>query len=337
MRRLSLGVASACLNAGLSPSFSLALDWLEDATRVYAQNLGHLSKCVATADVTTVFGSALGARLRSSEREIQRDCGEVDFLVAGPPCQGHSDLNNSTRRIDPRNALYLNAARAIEVLKPMAFIIENVPSVVHDRTSSFEDALRTICGSAYSTASGTIDSSELGLPQKRVRHFLIGSKAADIPPDFLQTFSAGRRPLGALEAIRDLESKYDVNSVFDSSSKMSPENTKRVRYLFSRDEYELPDRLRPDCHKKKKHSYNSVYGRIRPHDPSQTITSGFGSMGQGRFIHPLQPRTVTPHEAARLQSFPDFLNLMEWLGAESCKNLSGMLFRRQWHRRSYPK
>jgi DNA (cytosine-5)-methyltransferase 1 len=29
-------------------------------------------------------------------------------------------------------------------------------------------------------------------------------------------------------------------------------------------------------------------------------------MGQGRYVHPSRPRTLTPHEAARLQFFPDF-------------------------------
>jgi DNA (cytosine-5)-methyltransferase 1 len=29
-------------------------------------------------------------------------------------------------------------------------------------------------------------------------------------------------------------------------------------------------------------------------------------MGRGRFVHPTQPRTITPHEAARIQFFPDF-------------------------------
>jgi DNA (cytosine-5)-methyltransferase 1 len=41
-------------------------------------------------------------------------------------------------------------------------------------------------------------------------------------------------------------------------------------------------------------------------EPSQTITSGFSSMGQGRYVHAKERRTLTPHEAARLQSIPDF-------------------------------
>ena len=31
-------------------------------------------------------------------------------------------------------------------------------------------------------------------------------------------------------------------------------------------------------------------------------------MGQGRFVHPSRRRTITPHEAARLQGFPDYFS-----------------------------
>lgn len=49
-----------------------------------------------------------------------------------------------------------------------------------------------------------------------------------------------------------------------------------------------------------------MYGRLQWEKPAQTLTTGFGSMGQGRYVHPSQERTITPHEAARLQTFPDF-------------------------------
>lgn len=51
-----------------------------------------------------------------------------------------------------------------------------------------------------------------------------------------------------------------------------------------------------------------MYGRLRYDAPAQTITGGFVSPGQGRFVHPSQERTLTPHEAARLQFFPDFFD-----------------------------
>ena len=36
------------------------------------------------------------------------------------------------------------------------------------------------------------------------------------------------------------------------------------------------------------------------------FTSGFGSIGQGRYMHPSQLRALTAHEAARIQGFPDY-------------------------------
>jgi DNA (cytosine-5)-methyltransferase 1 len=51
-----------------------------------------------------------------------------------------------------------------------------------------------------------------------------------------------------------------------------------------------------------------MYGRLRWDEPAQTVTSGYGSIGQGRYGHPSEPRTLTPQEAARLQLLPDFFD-----------------------------
>ena len=39
--------------------------------------------------------------------DLEKIKGDVDILLAGPPCEGNSNLNNLTRRIDPRNELYV--------------------------------------------------------------------------------------------------------------------------------------------------------------------------------------------------------------------------------------
>src|SRR5713101_8205724 len=85
-------------------------------------------------------------------------------------------------------------------------------------------------------------------------------------------------------------------------------NARRIDYLFENKLYDLPNLKRPDCHKDGNHSYKSVYGRLRWNMPSQTITTGFGCMGQGRYVHPQLRRTITAHEAARLQTFPDWFD-----------------------------
>jgi hypothetical protein len=78
---------------------------------------------------------------------------------------------------------------------------------------------------------------------------------------------------------------------------------RRVDFLFDHDLFDLPDTERPDCHKNGT-TYTAVYGRMHWDRPSQTITTGIGTPGQGRYIHSLRRRVITPHEAARLQGFP---------------------------------
>jgi DNA (cytosine-5)-methyltransferase 1 len=110
--------------------------------------------------------------------------------------------------------------------------------------------------------------------------------------------------------IQDLLDTESIQS-FDKPATIGAENLKRIAHLFRFDQYELPDSLRPRCHRFNKHSYRSVYGRMFWDQPAQTVTSGFTCMGQGRFVHPKRRRTLTPHEAARLQFLPDFFRFGE--------------------------
>ena len=59
-----------------------------------------------------------------------------------------------------------------------------------------------------------------------------------------------------------------------------------------------------NCHKDYK-GHKDVYGRIFPHQPSNTITTGCNNPSKGRFVHPWLPHGITLRHAARLQTFPD--------------------------------
>ncbi|MGR3468506.1 MAG: DNA cytosine methyltransferase [Shimia sp.] len=120
-----------------------------------------------------------------------------------------------------------------------------------------------------------------------------------------------RDPLDVLWAIRDLED-LGGNTAFDTSPVQGPENLRRIDYLFDAGLYDLPNAERPECHRDGT-TYTSVYGRMHPDRPAPTITTGIGTPGQGRFIHPTRRRLVSPHEAARIQSFPSGYG---FLGAE---------------------
>ena len=73
------------------------------------------------------------ARLTSAERLLAKHHADIDVLVGGPPCQGHSDFNNRTRHADDKNELYRTMVRAAEVLEPQHILIENVPGALNDR------------------------------------------------------------------------------------------------------------------------------------------------------------------------------------------------------------
>ena len=51
--------------------------------------------------------------------------------------------------------------------------------------------------------------------------------------------------------------------------------------------------------------HSGAYGRMRWEDLSKTIITRFDTPSSGVYIHPEQLRTITPREAARLQSFDD--------------------------------
>jgi DNA (cytosine-5)-methyltransferase 1 len=150
----------------------------------------------------------------------------------------------------------------------------------------------------------------MGGAQTRKRYFLIASRVAEPAgelsiKDVAKGLKHGARSLQW--AIGDLLSdpKAEVKTnIMDTTPMLSADNLIRIHHLFDNDLYDLPDAVRPDCHKNG-HTYPSVYGRLWWDKPSQTITTGFLTPGRGRYVHPLRPRVITPHEAARIQSFPD--------------------------------
>lgn len=300
---ISLGIEHAAHALGLNSEILFANDISSAALEVFSRNLN--SREFSEDPVENIFDGEVGEPLTNREKKIKAKLDRVDILAGGPPCQGHSDLNNHTRRDDPKNELYFRMARAAEVLKPSVVLIENVPGVRHDRNSVVERTEILLRRLGYNIQLLSVNALDFGVAQSRKRFFLLAYKnySEMLDASHLRTKV---RPLAW--AIDDLKDKYNPLSLFDSSSNHSQENKRRIKYLFDNDIYELPDEERPDCHKNKAHSYKSVYGRMRWNEVSPTITGGFGSTGQGRFVHPLFQRTLTPHEAARVQFFPDFFD-----------------------------
>jgi DNA (cytosine-5)-methyltransferase 1 len=301
-----MGLAEGARRLGIGIEICLAVDNDEDAVAVFRSNFPR--GVIRCESVEACFDGKLGARRTKNEEKVLETLRNVDILIGGPPCQGYSDLNNHTRRSDPRNALYARMARAAWLLKPSIVLVENVPTVRHDVREVLDVTKGALRSDGYKVHDSVIDLSVLGVPQRRRRHVLLASRNCGVDPrEVLQSLSVrcSSHPARSVGwAINDL---LGVNgNFFDTPSEPTSKNAKRIEYLFAKDLYDLPNRLRPKCHQSE-HSYRSMYGRLRWEELAQTVTTGFGSMGQGRYVHPREPRMITPHEAARLQMLPDFM------------------------------
>ncbi len=322
---LSLGLEEAAHAVGARAVTAFAVERETRALAVFEANFKpeHLHDGVVQDVVDRLPGER---RLSAAERRLRELLPPLDVLVAGPPCQGHSDLNNHTRRADPKNSLYLTVARFAEVTRPAAVIIENVPGVVHDKLGVVPETRRALQAQGYRVDDGVLRADEVGAPQRRRRHFLIATRlvatrAGACPLDSVRA-QLSTPALTVDEAIGDLGTE-PARGVFGTSARHSERNRARIDYLFDRQIHDLPDELRPDCHRLKEHSYTAVYGRMHGDRPAPTITAGFGSTGQGRFVHPHEPRTLTPHEAARLQGFPDWFDFSAASGRRVLQSMIG--------------
>jgi DNA (cytosine-5)-methyltransferase 1 len=318
---LTLGAFIACTNMGRRLTVALAGDNWKDALAIYEANFGPFLRASTSDDLSLIVENLGSTTLSKLGRKLAREAGVVDVVVAGPPCQGHSDLNNSSRRDDPRNLLYTIPVAFALHKKAKFLIIENVPTVVHATGQVVSSALLTLIERGYSVVEFLANAQDFGLPQTRKRHILVASKVhsqLQLSELFIN-FERRHSDVAVWDFINDLEDEEEIaGDLLTKRSKISPENQSRISYLFARRVYDLPDELRPPCHREKAHSYVSMYGRLNAALPAQTITSGFGSMGQGRFVHPTRPRMITSHEAARIQGFPDYFKF------SPCSKLTSM-------------
>lgn len=107
----------------------------------------------------------------------------ADLLVGCYPCQGFSQ--GGVRKADRKiNTLYLEFARALRIVKPKAFIVENVSGMVR---SNFEhllkDQFKVFEEAGYRVKSQILNASHYGVAQDRKRIFIVGIRS-DFDTDY---------------------------------------------------------------------------------------------------------------------------------------------------------
>lgn len=312
---LSLGAMEAASALGMRGLPLLAADVDERALEVYKANIR--PRQVAPESVRGMLDFRVTGRGQTAKFAYEPEAlddrigslkGSVDLILAGPPCQGHSSLNNHSRHEDPKNLLYLTVPAAAVAVGARHVVIENVPNVVSDKHGVVQTTIGLLRAAGYNITQGVLAADRFGWPQTRKRFFLVASRET-VPLELdgvMRDFTRQALPVSWL--LNDLADRsLDDSDVMFSVPQMSQENSLRVNWLHDNDEHNLPNVIRPDCHKEGT-TYPSVYGRMFNDRPAPTITGGFLTPGRGRFVHPTERRVLTPREAARVQGFPDWFN-----------------------------
>lgn len=100
--------------------------------------------------------------------------GLVDVVHGGPPCQPFSNAGRQRGHLDERD-MWPEFVRAVNEIKPMAFIGENVPALGSAKFSDYvaENILGPL-SEHYHVTPVTLQACDFGVPQVRRRIFFVG-------------------------------------------------------------------------------------------------------------------------------------------------------------------
>jgi DNA (cytosine-5)-methyltransferase 1 len=259
---------------------------------------------------------------------------DVRVLFGGAPCQGFSTSNQRTRSsANKSNWLFTEFLRVADLWQPDWIIFENVKGIAETEMGIFlEWILSEIADRGYTTVHAFLQAADFGVPQRRTRLFIIGSRAgikAKMP------LPNGSPAPTVWEAISDLpllkngaavsllpyrfapKSEYQKQMRGDQKECTNNLVSRNFDYVLKRYIHipqggnweNIPNRLMRN-YSDKTLCHTGIYLRLREDQPSVVI----GNFRKNMLIHPRQNRGLSVREAARLQSFPDSYEFKGLLG-----------------------
>jgi len=275
--------------AGFVPVFSVEID--KDAASTYETNFG--PHC-----------------LKDDINDI-KTFPDADVIIGGPPCQGFSNLGSHIPN-DPRNQLWRHYIRAVKDVRPLVFVVENVPPLL--KSEEGQELMRQARKLGYRVEGRVLNSADYGVPQIRKRTIIIGSRTSVVNFPEPTHADPGKRDsltrhrldwTTVRQAIGDLPLKPTDTSLHlgRNPTLMSFERYRHIPPGGNR--WNLPVELMPECWKKKTKGGTDLFGRLQWDEPCVTIRTEFFKPEKGRYLHPEAHRPITHREAARIQGFPD--------------------------------
>lgn len=270
---------------------------------------------------------------------------KVDLIIGGPPCQAYSLAGRSRDKNgmkgDKRNYLYVYYSEFLRRYKPKYFLFENVMGLLSAKDengalylSSMKELFKE---QGYETAEKVFSANDYGVLQKRKRVILFGNREGKT--EFFPMPEEWKPSINVEEILKDLPSlkagagsisphklkNYSGKYLYDAGIRNSnewvtlhiarPHNVQDLEIYHIAvkkwDEYrqrlyyyELPDNLKTH---KNQTSFTDRFKVVAADLPvSHTVVAHIAKDGH-YYIHPDidQNRSITPREAARMQTFPD--------------------------------
>ena len=261
--------------------------------------------------------------------------GELALVAGGPPCQGFSkNVPKKQRSADSaNNQLVTTFLDYCEYLRPRAIMMENVAEMKNGFDATYSAMVATRLENAgYKVRHAVLNSAEFGVPQRRRRAFFVATKGCTPELPVRSHFSPEDDEMNLLphyvsvwEAIGDLPSlKHGTGispceyasepfSVYQEWARGSASDVRNhVARFLQPTQFQRLSSLKPGQGLKDlppelrtRGGYSGAYGRLTKTMVAPTITRWLFHPGSGRYGHPVDVRTITIREAARLQGFPD--------------------------------
>ena len=267
----------------------------------------------------------------------------TDVVVGGPPCQGFSMANRQRLIDDPRNRLYQSFVRGVALLEPRFVVMENVrgmagvaPQVVEDFAAIGYEVTPLILnarqfgvpqnrerlifigsrrGEGHLPVLESLNRQEGQSPCFVLADALYGLRPleASRTPNaaHVDSESSGKVIDRALDEpqtpyLRLINQGVDTPFVFNHKARYNNDRDIEIfRRLEPGDRSDDPKIADIMPYASRNHIFRDKYFKLEPDRPCKTITAHM-KFDCNMYIHPSQSRGLTPREAARVQSYPDW-------------------------------
>jgi len=272
---------------------------------------------------------------------------QISLVAGGPPCQGFS-MAGRRKEKDDRNKLIDSYIKFIELVQPKVLFFENVKGFTigfkkgNKRGEAYSvKVVKELEELGYDVKGKIVDFSEYGVPQKRQRFILVGTKDGDAESFFNNIINNRANFFKSKNLDKDTTSLNDaISDLLQSNGTKESPDTKNFQagiYTKANSSYQrLMRQGKPltnkiaNSHRFAKHKAETVEkfqyildNAIANKNISDEIKEKYKMKKRtvvplchksptptlttlpDDYIHYCEPRILTVREYARIQSFPD--------------------------------